>query len=163
MLLPAAVRLACLIHAASVRSEPESNSHYRNSAQPDSRPTVSLSGLIPTLACSIASLPNRKVVLKTVQLSKNNRQRGAAACACPSVTQLISLAVRTAAVNPPAKIAFYRSRAGRTSRRTLSAARGRDYQFPQTESTPREKIFFMNWCSFLKFACPPILLASGQL
>ena len=45
----ALVRLACLIHAASVRSEPESNSHSRNFADPGSPgPTYSgLSGTSP--------------------------------------------------------------------------------------------------------------------
>ena len=40
------VRLACLIHATSVRSEPESNSQKKNTRQPDLRPADVLFGSI---------------------------------------------------------------------------------------------------------------------
>ena len=55
------VRLACLIHATSVRSEPESNSQKKiqHPAGPKSAGTF-CSGPLPAQANRIASLPNRR-------------------------------------------------------------------------------------------------------
>ena len=85
------VRLACLIHAASVRSEPESNSHSRNCAARGS-PLSDVFGFVRHVAL-IRHIPSKSEgrLLLCFLTSKNNRfAREGHAFPCKSVLSRIS-------------------------------------------------------------------------
>ena len=69
------VRLACLIHAASVRSEPESNSHSRNCAAAGSPPQPTYSGSSGTSPNPSRPFQIGRSSQKRIPDSMNNRPR----------------------------------------------------------------------------------------